>query len=52
MTTAFVGIGVCGSRPVAIGAAYVLARDPVATQATILPGHVDAELTRLDSALE
>ncbi|MGB5734758.1 MAG: phosphoenolpyruvate--protein phosphotransferase [Thiohalocapsa sp.] len=52
MTTAFVGIGVVGSRPVAIGAAYVLARDPVATQATILPDHVDAELTRLDSALE
>ena len=52
MTTAFLGVGVGGSRPVALGAAYVLARDPVATREAILPDRVDAELTRLDSALE
>ena len=52
MTTAFPGVGVGGSRPVAVGAAYVLARDPVATHEAILPDRVDAELTRLDSALD
>jgi phosphotransferase system enzyme I (PtsI) len=51
VTTAFHGIGVGGSRPVAIGAAYVLAHDPVATADRIGADQIDAELARLDGAL-
>jgi phosphotransferase system enzyme I (PtsI) len=51
MTTAFCGIGVCGSRPVAIGAAYLLARDPVAVPEAIPTDRIDAELEHLDRAL-
>jgi phosphotransferase system enzyme I (PtsI) len=51
MTISFHGIGVGGSRPVAIGKAYVLARDPVATAERIGRDQIDSELKRLDGAL-
>jgi len=51
MTTALLGVGVVGSRPVAIGNAFLLAGDPVASPHGIPQEHVDAELGRLDGAL-
>jgi phosphotransferase system enzyme I (PtsI) len=51
MTSAFHGLGVAGTRPVAIGAAFVLARDLVPSPDEIAPALVDTELRRLDSAL-
>lgn len=51
MTTALLGVGVSGSRPVAIGRAYLFAREPTITADEIDPNQVDAELQRLDQAL-
>ncbi len=51
MTTAFHGLGVTTARPVAIGPAYVLVRDPAITQEHVPPHRIDAELERLDEAL-
>ena len=51
MTTALLGVGVTGSRPVAIGNAFLLSAGPVASADTIPPERVDAELRRLDGAL-
>jgi len=51
MTTAFNGIGVRGSRPVAIGPAYLLAREPVLTLESIPTNRINAELKELDRAL-
>ncbi|KAA6186032.1 phosphoenolpyruvate--protein phosphotransferase [Thiohalocapsa marina] len=51
MTTAFHGIGIGGDHPIAIGAAYVLACDPVLAAETIARDQIDAELGRLDQAL-
>ncbi|MGB5831905.1 MAG: phosphoenolpyruvate--protein phosphotransferase [Thiohalocapsa sp.] len=52
MTTAFTGVGVCGARPVAIGDAFVLDREPTVAPAPIPETQVDAELAHLDSALD
>jgi phosphotransferase system enzyme I (PtsI) len=51
MTTALTGIGVGGTRPIAIGAAYVLARDPTASPEAIDREGIEQELARLDGAL-
>ena len=51
MTTALHGIGVGGSRPVAIGPAFLLASDPLVKPDAIAPDEVDGELARLDGAL-
>ena len=52
MTTALLGVGVSGSRPVAIGRAFVLAREPTVITEEIEPERVDDEIARLDAALE
>ncbi len=52
MTTALLGVGVSGSRPVAIGRAYLFAREPSVVTEEIDRDQVDAELERLDSALD
>ncbi len=52
MTTALLGVGVSGSRPVAIGRAHLFAREPTVVTEEIDRDQVDAELERLDSALE
>lgn len=52
MTTALLGVGVSGSRPVAIGRAHLFAREPTVTTEEIDSDQVDAELERLDRALE
>lgn len=51
MTTALQGVGVCGSRPVAIGNALVFAPDPVVSAGEIDHNDIDAELKRLEAAL-
>jgi phosphotransferase system enzyme I (PtsI) len=52
VSTALLGVGVSGSRPVAIGRAFVLAREPTVITEEIDPEHVDDEIARLDAALE
>jgi phosphotransferase system enzyme I (PtsI) len=52
MTVSMHGIGIDGSRPVAIGRAYLLNREPSPQPAPIPPARVAAELTRLDAALD
>jgi phosphotransferase system enzyme I (PtsI) len=51
MTCALHGLGVAGSRPVAIGPAYLLSGDPVVVKQSIDSGQIDAEVRRLDGAL-
>nr|WP_207192040.1 phosphoenolpyruvate--protein phosphotransferase [Halochromatium roseum] len=46
------GVGVCGSRPVAIGRAQLFAREPTVVTEEIDPAQIDAEVARLDAALE
>ncbi|NBC47123.1 MAG: phosphoenolpyruvate--protein phosphotransferase [Gammaproteobacteria bacterium] len=52
MTTALLGVGVSGSRPVAIGRAHLFAREPTVTAEEIDKDRVDDELARLDKALD
>jgi phosphotransferase system enzyme I (PtsI) len=52
VTTALLGVGVSGSRPVAIGRAHLFAREPTVTTEEIDSASVDAELERLDAALD
>ncbi|MBK5941617.1 phosphoenolpyruvate--protein phosphotransferase [Halochromatium roseum] len=52
MTAALLGVGVCGSRPVAIGRAQLFAREPTVVTEEIDPAQIDAEVARLDAALE
>ena len=51
MTSALHGLGVAGSRPVAIGPAFLFAGDPVVIKRSIDPVQVAAEIRRLDGAL-
>jgi phosphotransferase system enzyme I (PtsI) len=51
MTSALHGLGVAGSRPVAIGHAFLLSDDPMVVKQSIDGGQIDAELRRLDGAL-
>nr|WP_207148651.1 phosphoenolpyruvate--protein phosphotransferase [Lamprobacter modestohalophilus] len=46
------GVGVCGSRPVAIGRAQLFAREPTVVTEEIDPAQIEAEVARLDAALE
>nr|WP_207173761.1 phosphoenolpyruvate--protein phosphotransferase [Halochromatium glycolicum] len=46
------GVGVSGSRPVAIGRAHLFAREPTVTAEEIDKDRVDDELARLDKALD
>ncbi|MEA1050187.1 phosphoenolpyruvate--protein phosphotransferase [Lamprobacter modestohalophilus] len=52
MTAALLGVGVCGSRPVAIGRAQLFAREPTVVTEEIDPAQIEAEVARLDAALE
>ncbi len=52
MTISMHGTGIDGSRPVAIGRAYLLNREPSPQPAPIAASQVAAELMRLDRALE
>ncbi|MFP4075113.1 MAG: phosphoenolpyruvate--protein phosphotransferase [Halochromatium sp.] len=52
MTTALLGVGVSGSRPVAIGRAYLFGREPSVVTEEIERDQIDAEIQRLDDALE
>jgi phosphotransferase system enzyme I (PtsI) len=52
VTTALLGVGVSGSRPVAIGRAHLFAREPTVTAEEIDKDRVDDELARLDKALD
>ncbi len=52
MTTALLGVGVSGSRPVAIGRAYLFGREPSVVTEEIERDRIDAEVQRLDAALE
>jgi phosphoenolpyruvate-protein phosphotransferase (PTS system enzyme I) len=52
MTLALHGVGIDGSRPVAIGDAFLLNRGPSLTPAKIPAEQVTAELGRLDAALD
>ncbi len=51
MTCALHGLGVAGSRPVAIGPAFLLAGDPAVVKQSIEHTQVDAEIRRLNGAL-
>ena len=51
MTSALLGVGVTGSRPVAIGNAFLLASGPLTSAENIPADHIGAELARLDDAL-
>ncbi len=51
MTLALHGVGIDGSRPVAIGEAFMLNREPVLAPAQIPAHQVPVELDRLDAAL-
>jgi phosphoenolpyruvate-protein kinase (PTS system EI component) len=51
MTSALLGVGVTGSRPVAIGNAFLLASGPLTSAENIPPDHIGSELARLDDAL-
>jgi phosphotransferase system enzyme I (PtsI) len=51
MTCSLHGLGVAGSRPVAIGPAFLLAGDPTVVKQSIEPGQIEAEIRRLDGAL-
>jgi phosphotransferase system enzyme I (PtsI) len=51
VTTALLGVGVSGSRPVAIGPASLFAHEPAITMEEIEPEQVADELVRLDVAL-
>ncbi len=51
MTLSLHGVGIDGSRPVAIGKAYMLTREPTLAPAEIPAHAVPAELERLDAAL-
>jgi phosphotransferase system enzyme I (PtsI) len=52
VTTALLGVGVSGSRPIAIGRAYLFAREPTVTTEEIDSALIGAELNRLDDALQ
>jgi len=52
MTLALHGIGIDGSRPVAIGDAFLLSREPSLAPAKIPAEKVPEELKRLDAALD
>ena len=52
MTLALHGVGIDGSRPVAIGDAFLLNREPSMAPAKIHAEQVPQELKRLDAALE
>jgi phosphotransferase system enzyme I (PtsI) len=51
MTSTLLGVGVTGSRPVAIGNAFLLASGPLTSAENIPADHIGAELARLDDAL-
>lgn len=51
MTLSLHGVGIDGSRPVAIGDAFMLNREPTLAPAEIPPHQVADELKRLDAAL-
>jgi phosphotransferase system enzyme I (PtsI) len=51
MTLSLHGVGIDGSRPVAIGEAFMLSRETALAPAQIPAQQVPAELERLDAAL-
>jgi len=51
VTTALLGVGVGGSRPIAIGAAHLLARHPTIATENIPRRRIPDELARLEAAL-
>lgn len=52
MNVALQGLGVVGSRPIAVGAAYLLAREPVFSPDPIPAEQIESELRRFDGALD
>lgn len=52
MTIALMGVGVFGSRPVAIGNAWVMPREAAVAAGDIPSSEIDHELKRLDGALD
>lgn len=52
MTTALLGVGVSGLRPVAIGRAFLFAREPTVATEEIDSELIDAEVARLERALD